>query len=92
MIIDFHQSVDAAQNQNAKKLLLRDVDNLHRFLTRFVLEQRRAAHGEEMWELYANGAERRLPRGPHSPSTRRGPVSSSRSTGLHFSMWPYRPR
>ncbi|WP_437666986.1 RIO1 family regulatory kinase/ATPase domain-containing protein [Sorangium sp. So ce1182] len=43
MIIDFHQSVDAAQNQNAKKLLLRDVDNLHRFLTRFVPEQRRAA-------------------------------------------------
>jgi RIO kinase 1 len=73
VIIDFPQSVDAAQNQNAKKLLLRDVDNLHRFLTRFVPEQRRAAYGEEMWELYANSAltpETRLT-GRHRASERR---------------------
>ncbi|WP_437779281.1 PA4780 family RIO1-like protein kinase [Sorangium sp. So ce1097] len=56
VIIDFPQSVDAAKNQNAKRLLLRDVDNLHRFLTRFVPEHRRAAYGEEMWELYASSA------------------------------------
>ncbi|XYH98568.1 PA4780 family RIO1-like protein kinase [Sorangium sp. So ce1128] len=73
VIIDFPQSVDAAKNQNAKKLLLRDVDNLHRFLTRFVPEQRRAAYGEEMWELYANSAltpETRLT-GRHRVSERR---------------------
>ncbi|XXY09797.1 PA4780 family RIO1-like protein kinase [Sorangium sp. So ce185] len=73
VIIDFPQSVDAAKNQNAKQLLLRDVDNLHRFLTRFVPEQRRAAYGEEMWELYASGAltpETRLT-GRHRVSERR---------------------
>ena len=32
VIIDFPQSVDTAHNANARKLLLRDVDNLHRFL------------------------------------------------------------
>ncbi|XXY47642.1 PA4780 family RIO1-like protein kinase [Sorangium sp. So ce269] len=73
VIIDFPQSVDAARNQNARQLLLRDVDNLHRFLTRFVPEQRRAAYGEEMWELYANSAltpETRLT-GRHRVSERR---------------------
>ncbi|XXT18528.1 PA4780 family RIO1-like protein kinase [Sorangium sp. So ce429] len=73
VIIDFPQSVDAARNQNARQLLLRDVDNLHRFLTRFVPEQRRAAYGEEMWELYASSAltpETRLT-GRHRVSERR---------------------
>ncbi|WP_437488945.1 PA4780 family RIO1-like protein kinase [Sorangium sp. So ce1014] len=73
VIIDFPQSVDAASNQNARKLLLRDVDNLHRFVTRFVPEQRRAAYGEEMWELYASSAltpETRLT-GRHRVSERR---------------------
>ncbi|WP_433927360.1 PA4780 family RIO1-like protein kinase [Sorangium cellulosum] len=56
VIIDFPQSVDAARNQNARKLLLRDVDNLHRFLARFAPERRRPAYGEEMWELYASSA------------------------------------
>jgi RIO kinase 1 len=32
VVIDFPQSVDAAGNQNARKLLLRDVENLKRFL------------------------------------------------------------
>ncbi|WP_434045578.1 MULTISPECIES: PA4780 family RIO1-like protein kinase [Sorangium] len=73
VIIDFPQSVDAARNQNARKLLLRDVDNLHRFLARFVPEQRRPAYGEEMWELYASSAltpETRLT-GRHRVSERR---------------------
>jgi RIO kinase 1 len=52
VIIDFPQSVDASKNQNAKKLLLRDVANLDRFLARFVPEQRPRAFGEEMWDLY----------------------------------------
>ncbi|XXV14804.1 PA4780 family RIO1-like protein kinase [Sorangium sp. So ce1182] len=73
VIIDLPQSVDAAKNQNARQLLLRDVDNLHRFVTRFVPEQRRAAYGEEMWELYASSAltpETRLT-GRHRVSERR---------------------
>lgn len=73
VIIDFPQSVDAAQNQNARRLLLRDVDNLHRFLSRFVPEQRPRPFGEEMWDLYASSAltpETRLT-GRHRASERR---------------------
>ena len=54
VIIDFPQSVDASKNQNARKLLLRDVDNLQRFLARFVPGHVRRPYGEEMWDLYAN--------------------------------------
>jgi RIO kinase 1 len=52
VIIDFPQAVDPSKNQNAKKLLLRDVENLHRFYTRFVPTGRRVPYGEEMWALY----------------------------------------
>jgi RIO kinase 1 len=52
VIIDFPQSVDPSKNQNARKLLLRDVENLHRFFTRFVPTGRRVPYGEEMWALY----------------------------------------
>jgi RIO kinase 1 len=52
VIIDFPQSVDPSKNQNARKLLLRDVDNLHRFYTRFVPTARRMPYAEEMWALY----------------------------------------
>ena len=54
VIIDFPQSVDASKNQNARKLLLRDVDNLQRFLARFVPGLPRRPYGEEMWDLYAS--------------------------------------
>jgi RIO kinase 1 len=53
VVIDFPQSVDAASNQNARKLLIRDVENLKRFLTRFAPDQRPGAYAEEMWDLYA---------------------------------------
>ena len=52
VVIDFPQSVDAARNQGARKLLLRDVDNLHRFLERYAPEQPMLAYAEEMWALY----------------------------------------
>jgi RIO kinase 1 len=52
VLIDFPQSVDPARNQNARKLLLRDVKNLHRFLGRFSPDQPRLAYAEEMWALY----------------------------------------
>ncbi|MSP61295.1 MAG: hypothetical protein EXR72_13305 [Myxococcales bacterium] len=56
VVIDFPQAVDAAQNQNARKLLLRDVGNLHGFLARFVRNARRLPYAEEMWDLYqSNG-------------------------------------
>ncbi len=52
VIIDFPQSVDTAQNTNARKLLVRDVGNMHAFLTRFSPGARRLAYAEEMWDLF----------------------------------------
>jgi len=52
VIIDLPQAVDPSKNQNARQLLLRDVDNLQRFLSRFVPSARRAPYAEEMWALY----------------------------------------
>jgi len=52
VIIDFPQSVDPSKNQNARKLLIRDVDNLHRFYARFVPNGPRVPYAEEMWALY----------------------------------------
>lgn len=55
VVIDFPQAVDATSNPGARKLLLRDVANLHRFVERFVPGMRRLPYGEEMWELYERG-------------------------------------
>ncbi len=52
VIIDFPQAVDPASNRNARRLLLRDVENLKRFLARFASLGGRRSYGEEMWELY----------------------------------------
>jgi len=52
VLIDFPQAVDPAHNQNARKLLLRDVDNLHRFLDRFAPARARRGYALEMWSLY----------------------------------------
>ena len=52
VVIDFPQSVDTAHNANARKLLIRDVDNLHRFLARHVPHARRVPLAEEMWSLH----------------------------------------
>ena len=52
VVIDFPQSVDSAHNANARKLLIRDVDNLHRFLARHVSYARRLPYAEEMWSLH----------------------------------------
>ena len=56
VIIDFPQSVDAVENTHARKLLLRDVDNLHRFLVKYVPAAPRLPYGEEMWELHEKDA------------------------------------
>ena len=52
VVIDFPQSVDPAHNQNARKLLIRDVANLQDFLARFARDRPRLNYAEEMWELY----------------------------------------
>ena len=55
VIIDFPQSLDAAGNQSARKILLRDVGNLNDFLRRFGVTKRPLRHAQEMWELYSRG-------------------------------------
>jgi RIO kinase 1 len=52
VIIDFPQAIDPSSNQNASKLLIRDVKNLTSFLGRFAPELRRTQYGPEMWDLY----------------------------------------
>lgn len=55
VVIDFPQAVDAASNQNARKLLIRDVENLHRFAKRHAPETATRPYAEEMWSLYEAG-------------------------------------
>jgi RIO kinase 1 len=55
VIIDFPQAVEAAGNQNARKLLLRDVANLQNFLNRFAPTQPALPYAQEMWALYESG-------------------------------------
>src|SRR5688572_27966607 len=52
VIIDLPHALDPSKNQNAPQLLLRDVDNLHRFLRKAVPDAPRLPYGLEMWELY----------------------------------------
>lgn len=56
VIIDFPQAVDATRNGGAKRLLLRDVNNIKRFFSRFAPELNRADFGQEMWLLYESSA------------------------------------
>jgi RIO kinase 1 len=55
VIIDLPQAVDAAGNNHAARMLLRDVDNLRDFFGRFAPELRATEHGPEIWALYAAG-------------------------------------
>jgi len=52
VIIDFPQAIDPAANQNAGKLLIRDVNNITSFLGRFAPHLKRTQYGPEMWDLY----------------------------------------
>jgi RIO kinase 1 len=55
VIIDLPQAVDAAGNNHARRMLLRDVDNLRNFFGRFAPELLRTDHGHEIWDLYERG-------------------------------------
>jgi RIO kinase 1 len=55
VIIDLPQAVDAAGNNHAKRMLLRDVDNLRGFFGRFAPELLHTAYGHEVWALYERG-------------------------------------
>ena len=55
VIIDLPQAVDAAGNNHAHRMLLRDVDNLRGFFGRFDPSLLQTDHGNEIWDLYRRG-------------------------------------
>ena len=55
VIIDLPQAIDAAGNNHAKRMLLRDVDNLRGFFGRFAPELQHSHFGLEIWDLYERG-------------------------------------
>jgi RIO kinase 1 len=55
VIIDLPQAVDAAGNNHASRMLLRDVANLRGFFGRFAPELLPTQYGPEIWDLYQRG-------------------------------------
>jgi RIO kinase 1 len=55
VIIDLPQAVDAAGNNHAQRMLLRDVANLRGFFGRFAPELLQTEFGHEIWDLYTRG-------------------------------------
>jgi RIO kinase 1 len=55
VIIDLPQAVDAAGNNHASRMLLRDVDNLRSYFGRFAPELQHSDFGLEIWDQYQRG-------------------------------------
>ena len=55
VIIDLPQAIDAAGNNHAARMLLRDVANLRNFFGQFAPELLTTQFGAEMWDLYQRG-------------------------------------
>ena len=55
VIIDLPQAVDAAGNNHAQRMLLRDVENLRNFFGRFAPELLATDYGNEIWAAYERG-------------------------------------
>jgi len=55
VIIDLPQAVNAAANNSAAMLLIRDVDRLRHHFARFAPELIDTEYGKEIWALYAAG-------------------------------------
>jgi len=52
VIIDLPQAVDASANNNAKSMLVRDVDNITDYYAQFAPELSKSRYAQEMWALY----------------------------------------
>ena len=52
VIIDLPQAVDAAANNNAKKMLERDVNNMTTYYGQFAPDLLSSRYAQEMWSLY----------------------------------------
>ena len=55
VVIDLPQAVDAAGNNHAGRMLLRDVANLRNFFGQFAPDLLTTRYGEEIWSLYQSG-------------------------------------
>lgn len=55
VIIDLPQAVNAAGNNSARAMLLRDVDNITGTLARFAPDLRQTRYGQELWSLFKRG-------------------------------------
>ena len=55
VIIDLPQAVDAAGNNHAARMLMRDVNNLRNFFGQFAPPLLATQYGPEIWDLYAGG-------------------------------------
>lgn len=56
VVIDLPQAIDAAGNNNAGRMLIRDVQNLAAFFGRSAPSLLDTDYGREIWSLYAAGA------------------------------------
>lgn len=55
VVIDLPQAVDAAGNNHAPRMLMRDVENLRIFFGRYAPALLPTQYGAEIWSLYAGG-------------------------------------
>ena len=55
VIIDLPQAVDASANNNAKSMLLRDVNNMTNYFSQFAPQLIETQYGKEIWALYEAG-------------------------------------
>jgi RIO kinase 1 len=55
VIIDLPQAVDASSNNNAKSMLIRDVQNMTTYYAQYAPELAKSKYALEMWSLYENG-------------------------------------
>jgi len=52
VIIDLPQAVDASGNNNAKKMLERDVQNMTNYYSQFAPQLLKSQYAQEIWDLY----------------------------------------
>ena len=55
VIIDLPQAIDAAGNNHAPRMLVRDVDNLRDFFGRHAPQLLATDYGKEIWSMYQAG-------------------------------------
>jgi len=55
VVIDLPQAVDAAANNNAKRMLTRDVDNMTRYYAQYAPELLQTNYAKEIWALFESG-------------------------------------